>query len=117
MRIVYILFVVFLTTLLTYDYFNVLSEIIVISNSTFIFIFIGLIIVSLIFERKKEVNNSKTLKWQIFIVVYIIALMVLFSLLGGESTVGISFSNPLFWIVLGIALLDILFDWKRRTKS
>ncbi|MCJ0930511.1 hypothetical protein MST22_05025 [Virgibacillus halodenitrificans] len=43
--------------------------------------------------------------------------MSLFTILGGKSATGISFSNGFFWIVLLISLFEMLTQWKKVKKS
>ena len=67
----------------------------------------------MLFKRNKSVYEKAVLKWQVFIVSYILFLMGLFTVLGGESTSGISFSNGAFWIVLLLSIFEIFSQWKK----
>ena len=78
-----------------------------------IFLLIGLLLVGMLFEWKIRVDDKDALKWQVFITTYILFLMGLFTVLGGKSTVGMSFNNGFFWLVLLISLLKIISQWKK----
>lgn len=110
-----VIFICFLTILLAYDYFAVLPDIIKIPQFVFQVTFFVLFIISMIIGRDEDDSNSW--KWQVFIIVYIVTLMLVFSLLGGKSSVGISFSNTEFWIVLGISLIQIYIEWRKQKSS
>ena len=116
LRLTTITFIILLTLLLAYDYFPDLKKIIEIPRPVFISIFIGLVIVSLILNPKNEggKENRNELRWDFFIILYIIAVMIIFSLLGGTSSAGVSFSNVVFWIVLGISIIKLYFQWKKQ---
>lgn len=107
-----------MSLLLAYDYFPFINELIEIPKIVFIGIFIGFFIINLIMNRKIEdgKENRSELKWNLFIILYIIAVMIIFSLLGGGTSVGISFSNILFWIVLGITLIICIFNGGNRNS-
>ncbi|APH06964.1 hypothetical protein A9C19_05045 [Bacillus weihaiensis] len=105
------------TILFVYDYFPNNSLLVEVPKSVFSFLVIGLYLVSMLFKRKRSVDSKNVLKWQVFTIVYILFLMGLFTILGGESTTGISFSNGYFWIVLFIALIGIFFQWKKVRNS
>lgn len=115
MHIQSVIFICFLTILLAYDYFAVLPDIIKIPQFVFQVTFFVLFIISMIIGRDEDDSNSW--KWQVFIIVYIVTLMLVFSLLGGKSSVGISFSNTVFWIVLGISLIEIYIEWRKQKSS
>lgn len=78
-----------------------------------IFLLIGLLLVGMLFEWKIRVDDKDALKWQVYITTYILYLMGLFTVLGGKSTVGMSFNNGFFWLVLLISLLKIISQWKK----
>lgn len=115
LKLLSVIYVALLTVLLTYDYFDFLPSIFTIPHYLIIGIFIGLVIVSIFVERKKETTSS--LWWRFVGIVYITVLIFVFTLLGGESTVGLSFSSGWLWVVIGISLIDILVDWNKQRRS
>lgn len=117
MKYIAILIIFCFTILFIYDYFPNISLLVEVPKSVFCFLVIGLYIVSLLFNRKRSVDSKNVFKWQAFTIVYILFLMGLFTILGGESATGISFSNGYFWIVLLIALIEIFFQWKKVKSS
>ncbi|WP_083584286.1 hypothetical protein [Bacillus weihaiensis] len=117
MKYIAMLIIFCFTILFVYDYFPNNSLLVEVPKSVFSFLVIGLYLVSMLFKRKRSVDSKNVLKWQVFTIVYILFLMGLFTILGGESTTGISFSNGYFWIVLFIALIGIFFQWKKVRNS
>lgn len=117
MKYITVLVVFCFTLLFAYDYFPSISQIVEVPKSVFIFLLIGLVLVSLFLNRGRNVDNKDTLKCQIFITGYIFFLMGLFTILGGESATGISFSNGFFWLVLVISLFEMLSQWKKVKNS
>lgn len=117
LKYITVLIVICFTVLFAYDYFPGISQIVEIPKSVFIFLLIGLVLVSLFFNRGRSVEKNDTLKWQIFITGYIFLLMGLFTIFGGRSATGISFGNGFFWIVLLISLFEMLTQWKKVKNS
>ena len=107
------LFIFCLTIIIAYDYFPNVSQIVEVPKLVIIFLLIGLLLVGILFEWKIRVDDKDALKWQVFITTYILFLMGLFTVLGGKSTVGMSFNNGFFWLVLLISLLKIISQWKK----
>lgn len=68
------------------------------------------------FFVKEEDNERHTLNWLIISTGYIVLLMLVLSFLGGNSSTGITFSNPIIWVLLVIVLIDI-FAKQRKIKA
>lgn len=115
MRMLHVAFMVFISLLLAYDYFSVLNEMFYILMLVFIGVLVCMVIFSTFFERRNNTSNS--LKWQLFILLYITTLMGVFSLMGGKSTVGLSLTNKFIWIVIIISFIEMFFEWKRVDKK
>lgn len=116
MKRIDLIFFASFTVLLAYDFFPELSSVVAIPNAIFILILLTLIIVSIIVGKAKGRTNKASLKWQLVTTLYIIFLVGLFTILGGESAVGISFTNRVFWVVFAVWLIDIIFRWRRENK-
>lgn len=67
------------------------------------------------FFVKEEDNERHTLNWLIISTGYIVLLMLVLPVFGGNSSTGISFSNPIISILLVIVLFDI-FAKRRKLK-
>lgn len=119
MKYITILIVFCFTVLFAYDYFPSINQVIEVPKAVFIFLILGLILISILFKGSRNVDKEAVLKWQVFITSYILFLMGLFTVLGGESNSGISFSNGVFWVVLLISIFEIFSQWKKvkDTKS
>ncbi len=75
---------------------------------------IGLLfILSIIIRIRSEEKIAEGLIGQLILTVYIVVVMTILSLLGGESTSGVSFSNWIFWGVLSLSLFEIYSRWKK----
>ena len=117
MKYIAILIAFCFTVLFAYDYFPSITHVIEVPKTVFIFLVLGLFLISMLFKRNKRVYEKAALRWQVFIASYILFLMGLFTVLGGESTSGISFSNGVFWLVLLISILEIFSQWKKIKNS
>lgn len=117
LKYIAILIVFCFTVLFAYDYFPSMTHMIEVPKTVLILLVLGLLLISMLFKRKKRVYEKAVLKWQVFIASYILFLMGLFTVLGGESTSGISFSNGVFWLVLLISIFEILSQWKKVKNS
>lgn len=106
-----------LTILLVYDYFPNIPLQNIISKNVLILLMVALFLLSLLFKRYRNSNNLETFKWQLFTTVYLVFLMVLLTILGGQSTCGISFKNVFFWIALSISCLQMFFQLKKEKQS
>lgn len=112
-----IIFLIFLTNLFVYDYFPNTTFENIIPKNFLILLIVVLVLFSLRFKGYKNSNNLEIFKWQLFTTVYILFLIVLLTILGGQSTCGISFENVYFWIVLFISCLEMFFKFKKAKQS
>jgi uncharacterized SAM-binding protein YcdF (DUF218 family) len=88
-----------------------------IPKGVLIALILGLFLFSLMFKKYRDINNKEILKWQIFSTIYILFLMGLFTILGGQSSSGIDFDNGFLWIVFLISLFEMYLQWKKVKKS
>ncbi|MHA6252674.1 hypothetical protein [Oceanobacillus sp. CAU 1775] len=116
MLILTLLYFACFTVLLAYDYFPAISNVLAIPDSVFILILLSIIVLGVAISKLKGLSNKTTLKLQLVTTLYILFLVVLFTVLGGKSTVGLSLTNEIFWIVFVIWLVDIYIRWKRESK-
>lgn len=117
MRLTSIFLVICFTVLLAYDFFPEISNILAVPRALVIFLLIAIFILSILFARDKDGHSKRSLKWEIFIIAYILGVMGLFTFLGGESSVGLSFNNEIIWIVAAISVFDIFQRWRKRNKE
>lgn len=114
---VHIIFLIFLTILFVYDYFPNATLENIIPKNVLILLIVVLVLFSLLFKRYKNSNNIEIFKWQLFTTVYILLLIVFLTILGGQSTCGISFENIFFWIVLFLSCLEMFIQFKKAKQS
>ncbi|WP_432355817.1 hypothetical protein [Sporosarcina sp. A2] len=104
----------FITVIMAYDFFPKLNNLVSIPQP----VVIGLIVLSLLlgfFVTRLQKDNSPRVKfmWQVAFMSYLVGLIIVFTLLGGVSQVGISVSSPALWIVLAISVGEILHEYKK----
>ncbi|ARJ37639.1 hypothetical protein CSV71_15360 [Sporosarcina sp. P21c] len=108
-----VLLVLHITVLLAYDFFSNFNELFYIPK----LLFIGLILLILLggfFENRYLKNESLKYGYlfQIALTSYLLTVLIVFTLLGGVSQVGISLSSPVVWILLIITFYDIRKEYK-----
>lgn len=103
------------TILLINDYFSNIIFPFQVSDLQLILLLLVLFIVNN-FMSKSESNKQK-LKSELFLLIYIAALLVLLTLLGGESTTFLAVDNFILTILFVIDLLRIRFQWKKETGN
>ncbi|MBN8435046.1 hypothetical protein [Priestia flexa] len=111
-----LLFMLILTIILVFDYFPNPMFTKILPQAAFVLFVsvIGLLfILSIIIRIRSEEKVAEGLIGQIILTVYIVVVMTILSLLGGESTSGVSFSNWIFWGVLSLSLFEIYSRWKK----
>ncbi|MCM3636265.1 hypothetical protein M3152_00935 [Sporosarcina luteola] len=102
-----------ITLLMAYDFFPELNGFLQLSKP----LLIGLILIFLFsgffINRFQKASLKSDLLWQVILTSYLLLLLIAYTLLGGESQVGISLSNPFLWIVLLITFFDIAKQYKK----
>ncbi len=104
-----------LSVLLIIDY---LFTTVVIAPKILLITLIALIVISdVIFKKNKsEVSLKKRLFQDIIFTAYLVLLIGLLTIIGGNSNTGISFSNVYFWIVIGIWIIKLLIQFNKIAK-
>lgn len=99
-----------------YDYFpnSPLSKIIPMNLN--IWIIIMLYLIPIIFKRFRSSNTLENIVGQILSLIYLFSLMLLLTILGGESTSGIGLNNIGIWIALALSIGEI-YSRKRKLNS
>ena len=102
-----------LTLLMVYDFFPNLNQILYIPKPVLIGLLLVILLVGFFINRIQKDDSSKSsFWWQVAITSYLLILLVVFTLFGGISQVGISLSSPVIWILLVISVFDILKEYK-----
>ncbi|MDN7227178.1 hypothetical protein QWY22_06690 [Planococcus liqunii] len=65
----------------------------------------------------KELEEHRTLKWTLFSSLYLMFVIIGMSLLGGQSTSGISLDSPIVWALFLVSLFQISVQLKRRNSK
>ncbi|WP_261133437.1 hypothetical protein [Bacillus sp. Marseille-Q3570] len=108
---------VFFSILLVLDYFPDLPFLSSIPKYVVLFGILGLILTGLILGVTIHQDDRSVLKWQIGMMFFLLGLIAVLTLLGGESSVGIAFDNYALWVVLGISSIEILNRWRKIKRS
>ena len=104
-----------LTILLIDDYFP--SQFFAFNFPTWLLILVVILLFAINnFMVDKETVEQK-LKRELFLILYIASLLVLLTLLGGESVSNLSLDSFILWFVFIFSILRIAFDWKRETRK
>lgn len=100
-----------LTLLLIYDFFPKLISFINIPKSILIVLILVITLIGLFMNRpqKEDVPRFNPL-WQIIVLAYFIALIMIFTLIGGISQVGLSLTTPFLWIMFFISIIASMKD-------
>ncbi|PIC87159.1 hypothetical protein CSV72_04055 [Sporosarcina sp. P20a] len=95
-----------LTLLLIYDFFPKLISFINIPKSILIVLILVIALIGLFMNRPQKENVPRfNPLWQIILLAYFIALIMIFTLMGGVSQVGLSLTNPFLWIMFFISII------------
>ncbi|GEN82708.1 hypothetical protein SLU01_10200 [Sporosarcina luteola] len=105
---------ILITLLMAYDFFPSFNDLLHIPRSIFIGLLLVIILIGFINNRVQKDSSSKiSLWWQVILPSYLLVLIVVFTLFGGASQVGISLSSPVVWILLIISFFDIVKELKK----
>jgi hypothetical protein len=115
-KLIRVIFIIIFTVLFAYDYFpnNFLKS--VIPEKILIIIMIALYLFSLLLGRKNT-DYKDSLKWNIFLVLYVVFLMSIYTLFGGKSALGLSLDNIFIWILLIISIHEIYSEWNKSKNA
>ncbi|RYG72528.1 hypothetical protein EU245_10005 [Lentibacillus lipolyticus] len=106
-----------MTVLLIYDYFPGAPFAEMIPLQLLMVIMLALFVITVYRNRKQQTDQVHMFQSQVFFLVYIVAVMALLTVLGGESRVGIAFDKGIFWAALAVTLMEISFQWRRMKQA
>jgi hypothetical protein len=104
---------VFFTLLFVNDFFPDTAIAAMLTKKIILLILVGLVIIQLAFDKGRYKKLSK--KAYIGLTLYTVGLWIVLTLLGGQSQIGLSFTSPLFYIIVVLLGLDLL-RLSRQTK-
>lgn len=102
-----------ITVLLAYDFFPTFDYLIMIPKPLLITLIIIIVLASIFSNRIQKEDSQEVLRYQIINLLYLFMLVVLFTILGGSSQIGITLRNPLVWIVIAISVFEIFQQQKK----
>ncbi|MDW0109682.1 hypothetical protein [Sporosarcina aquimarina] len=104
------------TIVIAYDFFPKLNEIVTIPRPVVMLLL--LLIVSLGFfvtKLRKDHSAKSNFVWHVAFMSYLFGLILIFTLLGGISQVGLSLSSPALWLVIAISVVELVREYKKLT--
>ncbi|MGR6903435.1 hypothetical protein [Lysinibacillus capsici] len=104
---------VFFTLLFVNDFFPDTAIAAMLTKKIVLLILVGLVIIQLAFDKGRYKRLSK--KAYIGLTLYTVGLWIVLTLLGGQSQIGLSFTSPLFYIIVVLLGLDLI-RLSRQTK-
>jgi len=116
-RVLDSLLFLFITLLLIYDYFPTFFLNEVLPEHVIFLLLLSMLFINVFNKNKQPSSEKDSFKSQLFVLLYVFMLMFVLNLAGGESTVGLSFENRIFWIVVFIALVQLVVQWKRMKRE
>ncbi|GAE37265.1 hypothetical protein JCM9157_4535 [Halalkalibacter akibai JCM 9157] len=106
---------------LAIDYFPALTGGIVGRNMIFALIFlcfIGAVIAEILLPRKENQKvNVPLFEHDLFFIMYVITLIALYTLLGGQSQIGLAITHPVLWIFVVYAFLKWNLERKQLKRE
>ncbi|WP_369354422.1 hypothetical protein [Lysinibacillus capsici] len=104
---------VFFTLLFVNDFFPDTAIAAMLTKKIILLLLVGLVIIQLAFDKGRYKRLSK--KAYIGLTLYTVGLWIVLTLLGGQSQIGLSFTSPLFYIIVVLLGLDLI-RLSRQTK-
>ncbi|MCG7343652.1 hypothetical protein MHZ92_05880 [Sporosarcina sp. ACRSL] len=68
-------------------------------------------------KSTKHSKEKKQVISQLFLTIYLVLLIFVFTIFKGKSSVGISFDNIFFWLVLMITIIELITRWRKVSTS
>ncbi|MDM5358462.1 hypothetical protein [Peribacillus sp. ACCC06369] len=102
--------------LMIFDYFPhiVFNDI---PETALTFGIISVAIIYIVLNRKTEKECEHSLIVEAVFIFYTLVLIGVLTLMGGESTVGISLKNPILWFVLLLTIVDMTLRYRKINDS
>lgn len=102
-----------LTLLMAYDFFPNINKLLYIPKPILIGLLILILLVGFFINRiQKDDSPKSSFWWQVSFTCYLLVLLIVFTIFGGISQVGISLSSPVVWILLVISFYEIIKEYK-----
>ncbi|MGE6299895.1 hypothetical protein [Guptibacillus hwajinpoensis] len=111
------LFLFSITVLLIYDYFPNVSLKERLTPTILLSLMFGTVVALFLLKSFREYTVKELFKSQLFTLVYLLFLLGVLKLAGGESALGISFSHLGVWVVVIISFLQLVVLWKKLKRE
>ncbi|MHC8516605.1 hypothetical protein [Sporosarcina sp. ITBMC105] len=103
-----------LTLLMAYDFFPKLNDFLFLPKPMLIGLLLLVVLLGFFTIHFQEVESAQSsFWWNVSLVSYLLSLIVIFTLLGGNSQVGISLSSPVLWIVVALTVFEMKKEYEK----
>ena len=100
--------------LMLYDFFPVVREVIRIPKPVVVLLLLTLVFLGFYIDRSQFKTTSRSsFWWEVTLISWITGFLILFTFLGGHSSVGLSISSPALWIVFVISLFELKREYQK----
>ncbi|SOC43719.1 hypothetical protein [Ureibacillus acetophenoni] len=106
-----------MSLLLVYDFFPNFPFADSVPTNVLIPLILVLMVLSILLKQYNDKSKKDLLKAQIFWTIYLLLLIVILTVLGGQSKTGIALDNGVLWIAVLISLVGPLSRWRKLKNS
>lgn len=106
------------TILIAYDFFPKLNIIVTIPRSVVMLLLLLIVTLGFLVTKLRKNHSAKSnFLWHVAFMSYLFGLILIFTLLGGTSHVGLSLSSPALWLVIAISVMELIREYKELTNA
>lgn len=106
-----------MSLLLVYDFFPNFPFADFVPTNVLIPLILVLMVLSILLKQYNDTNKKDLLKSQLFWTIYLLLLIVILTVLGGQSKTGISLDSGVLWIVFLISIVGPFSQWRKLKNS
>ncbi|WP_025783473.1 hypothetical protein [Sporosarcina sp. D27] len=108
------LIVISVALLMAYDFFPKINDLLsipkpIVNVFLLLILFVGFYTTPLL----KDHTLRSNFLWGAATVIYLMGLIIVFTILGGNSQVGLSLTSPALWLVLAISVFELYREYKK----
>ncbi|WP_232696957.1 hypothetical protein [Brevibacillus daliensis] len=111
-------FLLVITLIFAYDYFLARSWSAFINENLLLLLQISILIGSILYYQIcTPATNVQRFRYSLFILLYFPGLMLVLTMLGGTSYVGLTLDSISFWGVMLIGVINLIRQWKKMKQT
>ncbi|MGG0644550.1 hypothetical protein ABE021_11475 [Sporosarcina gallistercoris] len=101
------------TIIMAYDFFPGLNNLLSVPKQVIILLMLLIVLLGFFVTRLRKTHSPKSdLLWSAAFMSYLFVLILVFTLIGGVSQVGLSLSSPVLWLVIAISVIELIREVK-----